>query len=144
MNQSQAISGIKTLFRRWNPSTSQFENIAEINSIEGPSMSRETIDVTTLDTTDGYRRFIAALRDPGDVTLSMNFRRDTYDKMKQDFESDTPGVYEIVLPDDDMTSLEFEGLVTELPLAINVDDKITSDVVIKISGKVEVESGSGS
>jgi len=144
METSKATSGIKTLFRRWDSASGQYENIAEINSIEGPTMSRETIDVTTLGTTDGYRKFIGALRDPGDVSLGMNFRRDTYDKMKADFESDQPGVYEIVLPDEEMTSLEFEALVTELPVSITVDDKITSDVTLKITGKVEVESGSGS
>jgi len=141
---TNAIAGKGTLFRRWNSTTSAWENIAEVNSIEGPGMSRETIDVTDLSTTDGYRKFIGSLRDPGDLSLSMNFKRSEYDKFKSDFENDTPQNYEIVLPDADVTTLEFEGLVSELPLAIAVDDKITSDVTIKISGKVEVESGSGS
>lgn len=139
---SDAISGVGTLFRRWDGSN--WDNIAEINSITGPGMSRDTIDVTSLDSTAGYREFITGFRNPGTVTLSMNFTRSTYDTMKTDFESDTAQNYEIVLPDDENTTLEFEGLVTELPLTIPPDDKVTADVTIQVSGQVTVNSGSGS
>lgn len=138
-----AISGIGTLFRRWNSTTGEWENIAEINNINGPGMSRNTIDTTALDTEGGYMTFIAGLRDPGTITMPMNFTRDGYEQMKEDFESDTPQNYEIVLPDADTTSLEFEGLVTELPLTIPPEDKVTIDVTIQISGQVTLESGSG-
>ena len=49
-----------------------------------------------------------------------------------------------MLPDDDVTSVEFLGLVTELPLTIPTDDKVTADVTIKVSGQVTVNSGTGS
>jgi predicted secreted protein len=139
---SNAVSGVGTKFRRWDGAN--WDNIAEINSISGPTMSRDTIDVTSLDTTGGYREFITGFRNPGTITLAMNFTRATYDVMKADFESDTRQYYEIYLPDADNTSLEFEGLVTELPLNIPADDKITADVTIQVSGQVVVNSGSGS
>jgi predicted secreted protein len=138
-----AISGQGTKFRRWDSTTGTWAEIAEITGISGPSMSRNTIDSTVLATTGGYRTFIGALRDPGSITLNMNFTRATYEQMKDDFEDDTAQNYEIVLPDDDNTSFEFEGLVTELPLNVPTDDKITADVTIKISGQVTLESGSG-
>ena len=139
---SNAIAGVGTLFRRW--SGTAWVNIAEINSISGPSMSRDTIDVTSLDSTGGYREFIGGFRDAGTLQLTMNFSRTTFDLMKTDFESDTSQNYEIVLPDGDKTTLEFVGLVTELPLEITADDKITSSVSLKITGQVTVNSGSGS
>ena len=139
---SSAVSGVGTLFRRW--SGSAWVNIAEVNSISGPSMTRETIDVTSLDSTAGYREFIAGFRDAGNLQLTMNFTEATYDLMKTDFEDDDAQNYEIVLPDDATTSLEFEGLVIECPLEIPIDDKITSSVNIKITGAVTVNSGSGS
>jgi predicted secreted protein len=146
---SNAIAGLGTEFRRWNPNPSgssagAWEKLAEIRSIDGPGMSRETIDVTTLDTTGGYREFIASLRDAGTISFTMNFTRAAYELMKQDFEDNTVKNYEIVLPDEDTTTLEFEGLVTELPLSIEVDGAIQADITIKISGKVELNSGSGS
>jgi predicted secreted protein len=139
---SGAIAGVGTLFRRW--SGSAWVNIAEINSITGPGMTRETIDVTSLDSTGGYREFIGGFRDGGTVVLAMNFTRAGLDTMKDDFESDDLQSYEIVLPDDENTTVEFTGVVTELPLTITPDDKVTQDVTIKVSGEVTVDSGSGS
>jgi len=139
---SNAIAGVGTEFRRWDGAN--WVNIAEINSITGPTKSRDTIDVTSLDSTGGYREFIGGFRDGGTVTLPMNFTRDTYDLMNTDFESDALQNYEILLPDSAGTSFEFEALVTELGLAIPADDKVTADVTLKVSGQVVVNSGSGS
>ena len=139
---SLGIAGVGTLFRRWDGAN--WVNISEIKNIGGPSMSRNTIDVTSLDSTGGYMEFIGGLKDPGGVTLAMIFRRDTYDIMKTDFENDTLKNYEIFLPDAEYTSFEFEGLVTELPLTIPTDDVVACDVTIKISGEVTTNSGSGS
>ena len=137
---SEAVAGVGAIFHRWDGSHT-WAAIAEINNIGGPSMTRDTIDATSLDSTDGYREFIAGFRDGGTVVLNMNFWRNTYALFKADFESDTLGNYEIILPDDDTTTLEFTGLVTELPLTIPPDDKITMDISIKISGKVTLNSG---
>lgn len=135
-----AFSGVGTTFRRWNGAS--WDAIAEVNSISGPTMSRDTIDVTSLDSTGGYREFIAGFRDPGTVSLSMNFTGVTYDMMKLDFDSEDEGNYEILLPaSGNNYSLEFVGLVTELPIEITADDKVTSNVTIKVSGAVTTNSG---
>jgi len=139
---SGAKAGVGTQFRRW--SGDAWVKVSEINSISGPNMSRDTIDVTSLDSTGGYREFIGGFRDGGTVQLAMNFLRASIDTMKTDFESDDLQNYEIVLPDDETTTLEFTGLVTELPLEIPPDDKITMTVSIKVSGEVTLNSGSGS
>jgi predicted secreted protein len=139
---SNAISGVGTKFRRWNPTTEDWEDMAEITNVDGPNKSRDVIDVTSLDSTGGYREFIGGFRDGGTVTLPMNFTRDTYDRMNEDYESNDLANYEIILPDAEETTLEFQGLVTELGLGIPNDDKISSDVSIKVSGKVTVNSGS--
>lgn len=136
---STAVAGVGTKFRRWT--SGAWSDIAEINSITGPSMSRDTIDVTSLDSTGGYREFITGFRNAGTVVLAMNFTRDTYELMKTDFESNVAQNYQIVLPDVENTGLDFEGLVTELPLTIPADDKVTADVTIQVTGKVEISSG---
>jgi predicted secreted protein len=138
---SQAISGVGTKFKRSDGTSSPtFVDIAEVNSITGPSMTRETIDVTSLDSTGGYREFIAGFRDGGTVELNMNFTRDGYIVMKNDFESDVLQDYQIALPDTGGTTFDFKGLVTDLPLDIPTDDKITVTVTIKVSGPVTVAS----
>jgi len=137
-----AVAGLGTQFRRW--SGSQWVLVSDIISITGPGMTRTTFDTTTLNTAGGYRTFKTGLRDAGQITLNMVFTRTSLDLMKTDFESNDPVNYEIVLPDADNTTFEFAGLVTELPLTIAIDDKITMDVTIQISGQVSVNSGSGS
>lgn len=140
---SGEITGKGVEFRRWNSTSGEWEEIALVKNITGPSMSRDTIDVTVLGSTGGYREFIAGFRTPGTLDFTLLFTRDAYETMKGDFESDDRQNYEIVLPDDDNTTFEFEGLVTELPLNIVPDDAITADVSIQISGEVSMNSGSG-
>jgi predicted secreted protein len=146
---SLAIAGVGARFRRYD-SVNGWQDLAEVNSISGPTMTRDFIDVTSLDSTGGYREFIAGFRDGGNVTLNMNFVRTSYDLMKADFEDDVAKFYEIVLQDKDAngnlinSSFEFEGLVTELPLEIPTDDKVTANVTIKVNGQVTVNSGSES
>jgi len=135
---STATSGVGTVFNRWSGSAWVLQ--AEITSISGPGMTRDTIDVTSLDSTGGYREFITGFRNAGTVTLSMNFTRSAYEQMLNDFDSDTVQNYQIDLPDVENTSLDFEGLVTELPLSIPADDKITAEVTIQITGQVVLSS----
>ena len=138
-----AKSGVGVSFQRWAAvgSSGDWEEIAEIRSITGPSMTRDTIDTTTLDTEGGYRTFITGFRNPGTLALSMNYTRAGYEALKDDFENDDLQNYRIVLPDDDETVLEFEGIVTEIPLTIP-EDLIAVDTVIQISGQVDLYSNS--
>ena len=135
---SNAVSGVGTQFKRaeGDSSAPTFTAISEINSISGPNMSRDTIDVTSLDSTGGYREFIGGFRDGGELTMEMNFTIAGFDLMKDDFESAALRDYQVVLSDTGNTTLEFAGLVTSLGLTVPMDDKITASVTIKISGEV--------
>jgi predicted secreted protein len=135
---SNAFSGVGTVFGRGNGSsgTETFTPLAEVNSITGPNKTRDTIDVTSLDSEGGYREFIAGFRDGGEVSLEMNFTYATYDIINDDFESEDSVNYQIELPDG--TSFTFTGLVTAVGLAVPLDDKVTSSVTVKISGQVVI------
>lgn len=135
-----AFTGKGATFNRYNTSTLNWDEIADIVSIGGPSASRDTVDVTTLGSPGGYREFIGSLRDGGDISLNMHFQQDTYQQMKTDFESDTRQTYSIILPDTLNSTLQFEGLVTELPVDVPLDDVVTVDVTIKVSGETELSS----
>lgn len=132
---SNAFSGVGTIFGRAASQAGPFTALAEINSIGGPDKSRSTIDTTSLDTDEGYRTFIAGFRDSGQITLAMNFSRASYELLDDDFESDDLAWYQIALPDSESTKLTFQGLVVNLSAAVPMDDKVTADATIKISGK---------
>jgi predicted secreted protein len=138
---SNAFAGVGASFKRGDGTSSEsFVAIAEVNSIEGPSMSADTIDVTSLDSIGGYREFITGFRDGGEVTLEMNFTRDGYIIMLTDFEAGLNVNYQIVLPDTGATTFDFAGLVTALSMSVPTDDKVTASVTIKVDGQPTVTS----
>lgn len=134
---SDAISGVGTEFKRGDGASNEtFTTVAEVNSITGPGMTRSFIDATSLDSTGGWREYITSFRDGGTISLNMNYTLAVYNDMMEDFESDSSVNYQLVLPDTGSTTLEFAAYVTDLPLTIPTDDKITMSVTMKISGQV--------
>lgn len=131
---TKAFAGVGTVFSRKNPISEEYEAIAEINDIGGPERTRQVIDATSLDSEGGYREFITGFRDGGNVTLNMNFTAASYEKFDDDFDADDPRSYRIELPDDDETVIDFDGLVTDTPLSIAADDKVTVRVTLKVTG----------
>lgn len=138
------IAGVGTKFRRWNTTSGTWVNIGQVTNIDGPNKSRDSIETTALDTPGGYKTKIPGFREPGQVVLTMNFTRATFDIMNADFESDDLQNYEIVWPDTDTTSEEFQGFVSAVGRATAVGDVVTANVTIDISGQTTTESGSGS
>ena len=136
------FSGMGTIFRRWNALTGLWVEIAEIKKIGWSGMSRKTYDTTVLSTPGGYETFGMGLRTAGALKLDMNFTRAGFDQMKSDFDSDVIQNYELILPDTEKTSFEFEGAVTECPFDVP-QDQVTLSVTIKINGAVTTDSGSG-
>ena len=138
---SSAIAAVGTVFKRGDGTSSEeFTAISEINSISGPSVSAEEIDVTSLDSTGGWREFIRGFRIGGTYVLTMNWTRDNYITMLGDFESDDSVNYQLVLPDTGLTTIDFAGYVMELPMEIPTGDKITMTVTIKVTGQPSVSS----
>ena len=114
--------------------------IGNVTNITGPSMSKDTIDTTALDTTGGYRTFITGFKNAGTLTFTLMFEKSHYSTLKNAFDSDVAKSIEVILPDGTTagtgSKLSFSGFVTEIPLTIPPDDKITCDVTIQISGPV--------
>jgi len=127
-----AFTGIGTVLKRGTVA------IADVVSINGPGMTRDTVDVTTLGSPGGYREFITGLRDGGTLTFDVLFSKTGYQALKTDFENDEAETYSIELPDDDSTIIGFDGLVTDFPVSIPLDDKVSVSVTIKITGNISV------
>ena len=78
---SEAFAGVGTKFQRWDGAA--WQDIAEVNSIDGPGMTKDVLEVTSLDTDAGYNEFITGFAEGGTLTLDMNFTRETYELMKE-------------------------------------------------------------
>lgn len=137
-----ATAGKGCYLLRW--SGSDWAEVAEVNSINGPTATRDTIETTHLRSAGNYRQFIASWKDGGEMTFQCNFTRDTYEELKADFESDNLNDWQLVISDAAATTFSFEALLTGLPIDVPFDDKITVDVTLKISGAVTIDSGPSS
>lgn len=131
-----AFTGIGTRFQR--KESGAWEDIAGLLSIGGPATSRDTVDTTSMDNEDGYRDFITGLRDNGTMSFELLFAKDQYTGMKEDFESDTPKDYQIFFAQAQAGAIQFQGLVTDFPLTVPLDDKVSMSVTIKVTGEIDV------
>lgn len=135
-----AVVAKGTVFKRGDGASSEaFTALAEMNNIGLPNRSRPMIDVTDLDST--AREFVPGLLDSGEVTMSMNFTRDTYIDMETDLLSDSSVNYQIVFPDTGETTIDFAGYVQDLSgAAPGPDEKVSVDVTFKITGAISISS----
>lgn len=134
---SNAFSGIGTSFKRGDGASAEaFVSVAEVKNISGPDISRDFIDVSSLDSTGGYREFIAGFRDAGQIVLTMNYVRATYDDLKTDFDSDSTRNYQIVFGDTTATTYDFAGWVVGLTHGVPFDDAVSLECTIKIDGQI--------
>jgi predicted secreted protein len=135
---SNALSGIGAILKRGDGASAEaFTAVAEVRNITGPNMTRDQIDVTSLDSTSGYREYIGGFRDGGEVTLECNWTRDVYLQFLADFQNDTTSRnWQIVFPDTGATTFDFAAIVTALSNAIPADDKIDMPVTLKVDGPV--------
>jgi predicted secreted protein len=113
--------------------------IANIFNIGGPSMSRNTIDNTTFDTVGGFRTFFTGLRDGGTVTFDVIFTKAGYTTLLGHFNTAAAIAYTLTMPATaDAAVISFSGMVTDMPLTVPLDDKITVSVTIKVIGAVTI------
>lgn len=112
--------------------------VAKLTSIGGIELTKDTIDVTTLDSEDGYREFIAGLKDGGEVSLEGLLNLETGKGQKEIydlFENDEVQDFAIVFPPKLNASWEFKGIVTGFSTSEDLEDPLSFGATIKVSGK---------
>ena len=137
MPDSTAKSGFNTRLKR---ATVQ---IAEVVSITGPTLSRNPIDVTYMQsadgsatTPDGWREFIGGLADGGEVTFELNFLPGLAGHktlitdltgVKQSFSIEWAGTAADIWT--------FNALVIGFEPSAQIDDKLSASVTMKVTEK---------
>lgn len=128
---SNATIGYTTTFGIYNGTTYDALT-AEITSIQPPSRSRETIDVTHLNSPDKYKEFIAGLAEGGDASLGVNFVPAATDAFSTAFEAEA-GQFEITFPNG--VKMQFAGIVTGYEIGEVTNDKMSATFTVKSTGK---------
>lgn len=117
--------------------------IGEVDDIQGPSWTRDVIELKTVDATVKFKRFLKGVSDGGEFTFTLNFDDDATGHQALLVELGTkPGsavpAWTLQLYDDDApgpgTTLAFNGIITGFALkGGQADTAIQADVKIKIS-----------
>jgi predicted secreted protein len=112
--------------------------IANLSSIDGISVSADTIETTALDNVGGYRSFVTSLKDAGEVSISGYFDFTAHNPLLTDFDANTVSSYTIEFPDRLTTSgtrWTFSGIITAFSTSAELEDLIAFECTIKVSGK---------
>jgi predicted secreted protein len=112
-----------------------FDALADITNVSGPGLSRETLDVTSHGSPDGWMEFIGGLKDGGEVSADINYQPAMHDFLIEDFEDSAPRNYQIVFPDDDQTTWTIKAILTGFEPEMPYDDKAAASLTFKVSGK---------
>jgi predicted secreted protein len=127
---TQAIAGYGTILTRG------VNQIAELTSISGPSVSADSIDVTNFSSPNSYREFIRGFKDGGEVSLEGNFIAGDTDGqigLMTDFEAGTVQSFVITLTNG--TTWTFSAVVIKFETTEPFDSKVGFSCTLKVSGK---------
>lgn len=122
-----------------------FAIVANVVNVDGPSEAMETVDVTHLQSTGGYREYLPHLKDGGEVSLTVHYdpTHSTHDGstgLKAKFDGRTLTNFKIDMSDQFASNnvLTFAAYVTGLGKSIEVDNVIQMAVTLKVTGAVSV------
>lgn len=124
--------------------TEAFTTILDVTTINGISISRDTLDTTSHDNSNGFRTFIGGLADGGEVTFEMNFDptatthaevSGVFSKLVGSSLPTTTTNFRIVYPSPLSKRWNFAGIITNTSVTSNVGELHTASVTIKVSGK---------
>jgi Lambda phage tail tube protein, TTP len=140
MANTQATLGYGTLLQRGGltaPDT--FVTVAEVRNIDGPKLTKDFKEVTHMESPGGFKEYIGALKDGGTVTFTCNFlpadgTQDHLTGLIYDFKNNIKRYWREQWPTTPASTVTYLGEVQDLDPKMPVDDAMTLDVTIKISG----------
>lgn len=133
MAASAATSGFGATFSYLSTDPSTYTALAEVLSITPPSINVETIETTHMASDDGFREYIAGLKDGGECTVNMNYVEASA-TLLQTLVLAGIETFKITLAGG--STMIFSGVPTAFALDdVVIDDKMAMSLTIKVSGK---------
>lgn len=114
--------------------------IAQVTSISGPGLSAETLDVTSHDSSGGFREFLSGVKDGGEIALDLNFdpagatHKDAAGGLLDDFLNGTAVTYVLKFSDAATTSWTVSAIVSGFEVEAPFDDKLSATATLKLTG----------
>lgn len=111
--------------------------VGGLKSISGVEISTDTTEVTDLGNEDGYKEFLSGFKDGGEVPASgyMDSENEGQDEVYSCLESGEVVPCEIRFPPKIGKSWYFNAVVTKFSTSVAVEDAVTFESSLKVSGK---------
>lgn len=115
-------------------------SIGEITRIAIGGLEASEIEVTTMDSTDAWREFIAGLLDAGELEIDLRYEKSNFDTILG-LLGGSNDTWTITIPDDSTFVCDgfFKTLGNEMP----VDGGVEGSASIRLSGKPVFSASSG-
>jgi len=120
-----------------------YTTIAQVRDISGPNMQRDTVEVTSRDSTGQAREFLAGLQDNGEITFDIVYDPDatTHSASASGglvtlLNSGALNNFRLTFADSTPMTATFAGIVTGFQPTTPLNDAQAADVTIKVSGQI--------
>lgn len=130
-----AMIGHTTTFEIESATPGTYTPVAEVLDVTPPGLSRDAVDATNSGSTDGWREYVAGLKDGGEVSFELNFipGGTAETAIFAEFAKDVTTNYRITFPNAD--TWIFAGFITGFEPSAPQDDRMTATATFKLSGK---------
>ena len=117
--------------------------VAQVTNISGPSLSMDTVDVTTHDSTNAFEETVGSILRSGDLTVDIVYdpADNTQDGTETGglvyrFKNRVRTAFSIVFADAASTTWSFDGEITGFEPGAPVDGALTASVTVKPTGSL--------
>ncbi len=117
------------------PASGTYTTVGEVIEFSPPSSSMDTVDATDFSHVDGHRRFIAGLIDAGEVSFTLHYdpALTVYGALDTIYKARVQRKWRFAYAGSTVNTV-IDALVTGLGRAVPMDDKMTMEVTLKVSG----------
>jgi len=133
MAASAAVNGFGAVFAYLSTDPSTYTALAEVLSVTPPSINVETVETTHMGSDDGFREYIASLKDGGEVTVNLNYVEASA-TLLQTLVLAGVETFRVTFPGS--STFTFSGVPTAFAFDdVVIDDKVAMSLTIKVTGK---------
>ncbi|CAN5480596.1 phage tail tube protein [soil metagenome] len=124
----------------WESSAGVYTTLAERANISGPGMQADQPDATNMDSANGWREFIAGLKDAGELTVEANYlpgnaTQNATTGVLSLFASQDLKNWKLTFPTTPAVDWILPARVSAFEPDLPVDDKMMLSITLKISGE---------
>jgi hypothetical protein len=115
----------------WNGAS--YVNVAEVERVVPPQLSRASVEATHHGSPNGYREYIPGLKDGGKPSIMVNYVPANVGPLIAAFEAQTTGQFRITLPDG--KTITFNGVVENFTPEFPREEKMVATLTWQVSGQ---------